>query len=147
MVTGDWVPNIEFLTLIGSTGVAAVIYKLLRLWVDSRNGRKLKVKIGDLEVEATQLDVDNFLSVLKEIRDSSALAESEPEHQRESLLRDTATKLQTAGIETRIVSGADSVSKKEILEYLKRTATEAQQHAGQVLSEGALSAPSDKPSA
>jgi hypothetical protein len=50
--------------IAASLGLTAAVYKalyqLLKLWVNARNGRKLKIKAGDIEVEATQMKEATF---------------------------------------------------------------------------------------
>jgi len=80
---------IDLATLISSTGLGVGIYKLLRLWLDSRNGRRIRIKIGDVELEATQLTKDDFLSLLSHAltninRDLRKLSSHDIEHNREN---------------------------------------------------------------
>jgi hypothetical protein len=46
---------------IASSGLTATVLGLLRAWIDARNGRKLKIKVGDIEVEATQMAEKDIL--------------------------------------------------------------------------------------
>src|SRR4051812_42884318 len=48
-----------------STGIAAGAYNILKTWVDARNGRKLKIKVGDIEVEATQMKEADVLRIFE----------------------------------------------------------------------------------
>src|SRR5215469_240264 len=42
--------------LVGAaSGLATGIYQLFKARIDAKNGRKLKLKVGDIEVEATQM--------------------------------------------------------------------------------------------
>ncbi len=50
----------EIVLYLGTSGVALAGYKLLKLWVESKNGRKLRVKMGDFEIEATQMSERQF---------------------------------------------------------------------------------------
>ena len=59
----------EIIFYLGSSGVALALYKLMRLWVDTINGRKLRVKVGNIEIEATQLSEKKFLKLLEVTRD------------------------------------------------------------------------------
>ncbi len=66
LAEGAWPPEIiEFATWIGpgGIGVASLIglHKLLRVWVDLVNGRRYRVRIGGLEVEATQISQKRFV--------------------------------------------------------------------------------------
>ncbi len=73
---------VSFILFIGSTGIVAGLYNLLKTWVDSKNGRKLRVKIGALEVETTQMSEEqffNFLKKVKEFEDSRREANSAEE--------------------------------------------------------------------
>ena len=45
----------QVLTLVASSGIPTGGYNLLKSWIDAKNGRKLKLKVGDIEVEATQM--------------------------------------------------------------------------------------------
>jgi len=40
-------------------------YHLLKTWVDAKNGRKLKIKVGDIEVEATQMKEEDVLRIFE----------------------------------------------------------------------------------
>jgi hypothetical protein len=61
------VPVILRDTLIAmtSSGAIAGAYQLLKTWVDARNGRKLKIKVGDIEVEATQMNEEDVLRIFE----------------------------------------------------------------------------------
>jgi len=84
-----WPGFLDLAALIGSSGLAVGIYNLLRLWVESRNGRRIRIKIGEFEVEATQLDQESFVKLVETIRGlrntsvaldtSSAVAETKKE--------------------------------------------------------------------
>ena len=58
----------ELAAWIGSSGVALALYKSLRLWVDFKNGRRIKIVDGGLEVEATQLTQEQFVELLDALR-------------------------------------------------------------------------------
>ena len=58
----------DILLIAASSGTTAFLFQLIRSWVDSRNGRKLRVRIGELELEATQMKPDEFLSLLESIQ-------------------------------------------------------------------------------
>jgi len=53
----------EIIFFLSSSGIAVGLYKLLRLWVDSKNGRKIRVKTGDFEIETTQISEKKFLKL------------------------------------------------------------------------------------
>lgn len=59
---------VELALTIGTGSLAAALYKLLRAWIDLRNGRRIKVKIGSLEIETTQLNPDDFERLLQTIK-------------------------------------------------------------------------------
>jgi hypothetical protein len=64
--------------LVASTGVPIAAYQLLKAWIDARNGRKLKIKVGDIEVEATQLaekEVLRIFELLQEKADRAKIRE------------------------------------------------------------------------
>ena len=50
--------------IVVSSGVAAGAYNLLKTWIDTKNGRKLKLKVGEIEVEATQMPEKDVLRLL-----------------------------------------------------------------------------------
>jgi hypothetical protein len=54
----------EIIYYLGSSGMAVALYKLLRLWVESINGRKIRVRMGDFEIEATQMSEKKFLKLM-----------------------------------------------------------------------------------
>ena len=52
---------------------------MLKSWVDAKNGRKLKIKVGDIEVEATQMkekDVWRIFELLEEKADRKKIREA-----------------------------------------------------------------------
>jgi hypothetical protein len=52
---------IEWLLKLGSSsGLTIGVYKLLRLWVESKKGRRLLFKVRGIEIEATQMNSDQF---------------------------------------------------------------------------------------
>jgi hypothetical protein len=36
---------------------------LLKAWIENRNGRKLRIKVGDIEIEATQMKEEDVLRI------------------------------------------------------------------------------------
>lgn len=61
---------VELAAWLGSSGVALALYKALRLWVDSKNGRRIKIVDGGFEVEATQLSQKQFIELIETLRRS-----------------------------------------------------------------------------
>ena len=59
---------VELAAWLGSSGVALALYKALKLWVDFKNGRRIKIVDGSLEVEATQLNQEQFVGLLETLR-------------------------------------------------------------------------------
>ena len=59
---------VELAAWLGPGGIALALYKVLKLWIESKNGRRFKVVDGDLEVEATQLTQDQFVALFELIR-------------------------------------------------------------------------------
>jgi hypothetical protein len=55
----------QVLTLLASSGVAAGAYNLLKAWIAAKNGRKLRLKVGAVEVEATQMPEADVLRLLE----------------------------------------------------------------------------------
>ena len=77
---GTELPTIvhQAVALAASSGFTVAVYQLLKTWVDARNGRKLKIKVGDIEVEATQMaekDVLRIFELLEEKADRAKLRE------------------------------------------------------------------------
>tara|TARA_B100001964_G_C13992583_1_gene491316 strand:- start:182 stop:724 length:543 start_codon:yes stop_codon:yes gene_type:complete len=69
-VHNDAPPDIyEFLVILWNSGLVITLYKLLQLWIKEKNGRKIKIKIDNFEVEATQLNEKQFLKLFKNIRE------------------------------------------------------------------------------
>ncbi len=51
----------DIIVAIASSGVTATVLALLKAWVDARNGRQVRIKVGDIEVEATQMPEKDVL--------------------------------------------------------------------------------------
>ncbi len=69
MVLRDFPPEIvELAAWLGSSGIALALYKALRLWVDFKNGRRIKIVEGGFEVEATQLTQEQFVELIEILR-------------------------------------------------------------------------------
>ena len=58
---------IQIVLAISPAAVAA--YKLLQLWVQLKNGRKIKIVADNLEIEATQLTKEEFLKLFEDVRE------------------------------------------------------------------------------
>jgi hypothetical protein len=58
----------QLILTVGTGGLAVALYKMLRAWVDLRNGRRIKVKLGALEVEVTQMSEKQFLHLLQTVK-------------------------------------------------------------------------------
>ena len=59
----------DVLVAVASSGFTTAVYSLMKTWVDARNGRKLKIRVGEIEVEATQMaerDVLRIFELLQE---------------------------------------------------------------------------------
>jgi GNAT superfamily N-acetyltransferase len=59
----------DALVLAASSGGGALLYQAIRGWIDVRNGRRIRLKIDDLELETTQLSQDEFLKLLEVVRE------------------------------------------------------------------------------
>jgi hypothetical protein len=59
------------LTLGGGGGLATALYKLLKLWVEDRKGRRIKLKVGNHELEATNLNPKQFAKLMNQIKESA----------------------------------------------------------------------------
>lgn len=55
---------VNFLAFIGSAGIATVLYNILKTWAETKNGRKIRVRIGDFEVETTQMSEKQLMKLL-----------------------------------------------------------------------------------
>lgn len=67
------------LLAIASSGITTAVFQMLNIWVNERNGRKLKIKVGDIEVEATQMkeeDVLRIFELLEEKADRKKIREA-----------------------------------------------------------------------
>ena len=77
----DWPGFMDLAALVTTTGAGLGIYNLLKLWLDNKNGRRFRIKIGDVEVEATQMKEDDFMKLvdraLEKNRENTELKESE----------------------------------------------------------------------
>src|SRR5438132_138531 len=51
----DWPGFVDLAALVSSSSAAVGLYNLLRMWLDAKNGRRIRVKLGEIELEATQL--------------------------------------------------------------------------------------------
>ena len=59
------------LTLTTSSGIAGAAYKIATTWLAARNGRRFKVKVGDIEVEATQISEKDFLRFFELVQEKA----------------------------------------------------------------------------
>jgi hypothetical protein len=55
----------DVLIAITSSGLTAGVLQFLNAWVNARNGRKLKIRVGDIEVDATQLKEEEVLRIFE----------------------------------------------------------------------------------
>lgn len=67
--------NLAFVKAVGeivaaSAGAKAVVSEVLRGWVEVKNGKRTRIKVGDVEIEATQLDEDSVLRLLRKAVDA-----------------------------------------------------------------------------
>jgi hypothetical protein len=74
------VPGIvhDVVLAVASSGITTTVYQLLKTWVEARNGRRLKLKMGDIEVEASQIpekDVLRIFDLLQEKADRRNIRE------------------------------------------------------------------------
>jgi hypothetical protein len=60
------------LVMGAASGLAAGIYQLFKARIDAKNGRKLKLKVGDIEVEPTGRGADANLALWRARRRSSS---------------------------------------------------------------------------
>ncbi|MBV9764948.1 MAG: type VI secretion system contractile sheath large subunit [Acidobacteriaceae bacterium] len=75
------------LVLGAASGLATGIYQLFKARIDAKNGRKLRIKVGDIEVEATQMNEAEVLRIFellnekaeeKKIREALLQANTQP---------------------------------------------------------------------
>jgi hypothetical protein len=68
-----YVPAIvhDFLVALSASGVTAGLFRFLKIWVDTRNGRKLKIKVGEIEVEATQMAEKDVLQIFELLQEKA----------------------------------------------------------------------------
>jgi hypothetical protein len=59
----------DFLIATASVPTGTLIYDAIRSWLQPKNERRIRVKIGDVEVESDQLSVDEFKQLLAFVRD------------------------------------------------------------------------------
>ena len=55
----------DVLVAVAFSGISASVFQLLKTWVKARNGRKLKIKVGDVEVDATQMKEADLLRIFE----------------------------------------------------------------------------------
>ena len=56
---------VEILAFLSSTGIAISVYKILKLWVKFKNGRKIKIKMYDFEIETSQMNKKEFMKLIE----------------------------------------------------------------------------------
>ena len=69
----------DVLLIVASSGFTTAVWQALKAWLDSRNGRKLKIRVGDIEVEATQMkeaDVLRIFELLEEKAERKKIREA-----------------------------------------------------------------------
>jgi hypothetical protein len=59
----------DVLRLVATSGDLTSVYNLVKAWVDARNGRKLKIKVGIIDVDATQMKEDDVLRIFKQLEE------------------------------------------------------------------------------
>jgi hypothetical protein len=58
----------DLLMIVGSSGITTALFHLLKNWTDNRNGRRIKLRVRDVEVEATQMTSEQFLEFFRVVR-------------------------------------------------------------------------------
>jgi len=56
------------LTGLGTSLLATVIYEIIKSWFDAKSGNRIRVKLGDVEIETSEVSPDEFLKLLKELQ-------------------------------------------------------------------------------
>jgi GNAT superfamily N-acetyltransferase len=52
------------------TGIASTfLYDAVKSWLDPKNGKRIRAKLGDLELETSEVSMDEFRKLLKELHD------------------------------------------------------------------------------
>jgi hypothetical protein len=65
----------EILVGLG-TGVAATfLYDAIKSWLDPKSGKKIRARLGDLELETSEIDSNEFLKLLKDLQNVKEEAE------------------------------------------------------------------------
>jgi len=59
------------------TVLVTILHKILRLWIKLKNGRKIRLRLNKVEIEATQLSMEQFLELFNLIRDYIGKSKSE----------------------------------------------------------------------
>ena len=102
---------VELAAWFASSGIALALYKALRLWVDLKNGRRIKIVDGGLEVEATQMTEKQFVVLLDLIR----------EHREKRATKEDLRKtLENEGFRTRSVDSTDRLEERRALKNAAR---------------------------
>jgi hypothetical protein len=61
----------QIIALAAGSGMTTAVYQLIKVWVDARNGRKLKIKVGEIEVEATQMAESDVLRIIELLQENA----------------------------------------------------------------------------
>jgi len=62
----------EILVTVGTGGLATALYAILKSWIELRKGRRIKFKMRDYEIEATEMSprqFEQFMLKLSELKD------------------------------------------------------------------------------
>jgi hypothetical protein len=66
----------EALGTIGLGVVSSFLYDALKSWLNPNNGKRIRAKLGDLELETNEISVEDFRKILNDLRDTKAEAEA-----------------------------------------------------------------------
>jgi hypothetical protein len=109
--------------LLLMAALVPILYKLLELWVKLKNGRKIKLKVSDIEIEATQLSEEQFTKLVTLLADYIRKIESEPFENLENLRKETITSISSEGFSVmdsrNLRSGNTKERKKLVSLYFK----------------------------
>jgi hypothetical protein len=56
------------LTGLGTSLLANVIYDVIKSWFDPKNRNRIRVRLGDVEIETSEVSPDDFLKLVKELQ-------------------------------------------------------------------------------
>jgi GNAT superfamily N-acetyltransferase len=65
----------EIVIGIGTGVAAAFLYDAIKSWLDPKSGKKIRAKLGDLELETSEVESDEFLKLLKVLQNVKEEAE------------------------------------------------------------------------